>query len=355
MDTVLCLRSAWEYWHIARVVDDPDMRADPVARSKPLAIPRSRGVLLDVCAPCSAGLSMLQRGFAQFEAVNLSDGEHAVSGLTLPLHVLAAKGGTYRQVPGRVIHRASLPLPAESLVGIEDGLMVSSPEHLYLQAACKLDALDLVWLASELCSVFSMHPTGAGGILPARPLTTLKKLTSYLEAACAAGVYGAKKALTCVPHAVECAASRREIACALRMSLPRSWGGRGIPKPVLNYGMSVDKRLASAHGWNRVSLDMAWPDARLALEYDSDSYHLDSRRRARDNDKRAVLGLMGWQVVPFSTRQFDSIVMSDDVFRRIGSFLGVKNRAGETRYDWQARRSCLNRRLWRLCENGAEL
>ncbi len=355
MDTVICLTSAWEYWHVARVVDGPDMCADPIARSRPLDIERSRVVVLDAAVPDSAGLSSLQRGFAQFDGAVSSDGSCPVFGLTAPLHVLAAKGGTYRQLESRVVHRVGLPLPFESLVRIENGLMVSSPEHLYLQAASRLDDLALIWFASELCALFSIHPSGAGGLLPAKPLTMAKRLSAYTQAACAMGVYGAKKALSNVRYAVEHAASRREIACALRMSLPRSWGGRGIPKATLNYGLNVDKRLASVHGWQRMSLDMAWPQARLAMEYDSDSFHLDPRRRARDNDKRAVLEQMGWRVVPLSTKQFDSIVMSDDVFCRIGSSLGVKNRAGETRYDWQARRSDLNRRLWKLCESGVEL
>ncbi len=355
MDTVICLKSAWEYWHVARVVDDPTMRADPVARSKPLPIARSRVAVLDAATASPASLSMLQRGFAQFEGVTLSDGSHPVCGLTAPVHVLAARGGTCRQLETRVVHRVSLPLPPESLVRIENGLLVSSPEHLYLQAAGKLDPLELTWLASELCSLFSVHPSGVGGLLPAQPLTTVQKLGSYLQTACAMGTYGAKKALSSLRDAVEHAASRREIACALRISLPRSQGGRGIPKAVLNYPVDVDKRLASVHGWHRMTLDMAWPDAQLAMEYDSDSFHLDPRRRARDNDKRAVLEQMGWRVVPFSTKQFDSIVMADDVFRRIGSYLGVKNRAGEARYDWQTRRSELNRRIWKLSENGVEL
>ena len=91
------------------------------------------------------------------------------------------------------------------------------------------------------------------------------------------------------------------------------------------------------------------------MEYDSDAYHLDPRRRARDNDKRAVLERMGWRVLPFSTKQFDSIAMSDDMFRRIGTYLGIKDRSGESRYDWQARRSQLMTRLWRLCSSGIEL
>ena len=355
MDTVLCLRSAWEYWHAARVTDDPQLRADPVARRKPLSMPRSRATLVPSHAPTAAELSALQRGFERFGALKLADGIHEIPGITNPVHILVATGASRRPIEGCVIHQAHVPLAAGSLVWIENGLMLSSPEHLYLQAAVRLDRLELTWFASELCSVFSLHPDDAGTLAPARPLTTLKKLSDYIMEACKSNSYGCKKALAGLAYAVEGAASRREIACALRMCVPRSWGGRGIPKPVLNYGLTIDKRHAAVHGWQHVSVDIAWPQAQLAMEYDSDTYHLDPRRRARDNDKRAVLERMGWRVLPFSTKQFDSIAMSDDMFRRIGTYLGIKDRSGESRYDWQARRSQLMTHLWRLCSSGIEL
>ena len=355
MDTILCLGSAEEYWHIARVVDDPRMRADPVARRRLLTISCSRMALIDKQVPSYADLSVIQRGFQRFDALGLPGGVQEILGLTCPVHVLAAPGGTCRRGAERVVHQVRVPLPADSLVRIEDGLMVSSPEHLYLQAASRLDSLELSWFASELCSLFSIHPSNAGGLLPARPLTTLKRLEKYLDGAIAINAYGAKKALAGLQNAVEGAASRREIACAMRMFFPRAQGGRGIPKPKLNLGLSVDKRLTSVHGWENLSVDIAWPEARLAMEYDSDTYHLDPRRRARDNDKRAVLEQMGWRVVPFSTKQFDSLAMSDDAFQRIGAALGVRNRAGESRYDWQSRRSSLTLRLWHLCEQGVRL
>ncbi len=356
MDTVvLCLRSAWEYWHIARVVDGPRLAADPVARLQPLPIPRSRATLLRKTTALPSNLAALQRGFEMFEGPTLSDGPHVVHGLTQPLHVLVLAGGVCRRIPQRVVHQSNAPLPEESLVCIENGLMVSSPEHLYLQAASYLDRLDLSWFASELCALFSIHPSNTGGLLPARPLTTVKKLEKYLAGAVDMHAYGAKKALSSLRYAIDGAASRREIACAMRMFLPRAQGGRNIPKPVLNFGIPIDKRLSAVHGWKTVSVDIAWPNARLALEYDSDAYHLDPRRRARDNDKRAVLEQMGWRVIPLSTKQFDSLAMSDDTFQRIGTLLDVRNRAGEGRYDWQSRRSALLRDLWRLCESGVSL
>ena len=355
MDTILCLGSAEEYWHIARVVDDPQMRADPVARRRLLTISCSRSTLIDKQVPTTLTLSAIQRGLQRFDMPGLPGGVQEILGLTCPVHVLAASGGTCRRSAQRVVHQVRVPLPPDSLVRIEDGLMVSTPEHLYLQAASQLDSLELSWFASELCALFSIHPSNEGGLLPAQPLTTLKKLEKYLVAAIAINAYGAKKAFAGLSNAVEGAASRREIACAMRMFFPRAQGGRGIPKPMLNLGLPVDKRLASVHGWKNLSVDIAWPEARLAMEYDSDTYHLDPRRRARDNDKRAVLEQMGWRVVPFSTKQFDSLSMSDDAFQRIGAVLGVRNRAGETRYDWQSRRSELMLRLWHLCEYGIRL
>ena len=277
MDTVLCLRSAWEYWHAARVTDDPQLRADPVARRKPLSMPRSRATLVPSHAPTAAELLALQRGFERFGALKLADGIHEIPGITNPVHILVATGASRRPIEGCVIHQAHVPLAAGSLVWIENGLMLSSPEHLYLQAAVRLDRLELTWFASELCSVFSLHPDDAGTLAPARPLTTLKKLSDYIMEACKSNPYGCKKALAGLAYAVEGAASRREIACALRMCVPRSWGGRGIPKPVLNYGLTIDKRHAAVHGWRHVSVDIAWPQAQLAMEYDSDAYHLETQ------------------------------------------------------------------------------
>ena len=63
---------------------------------------------------------------------------------------------------------------------------------------------------------------------------------------------------------------------------------------------------------------------------------------------------MGYRVVEVSTQQFDSLVMVDDSLLRLCNYLGVRNRAGESRYDWQQRRSDLRRRLYRLDERGIE-
>lgn len=345
METSLCFTSALEYWHVARVADGPTEQANPVARRTPLDFAREHQAPLDK-TPSSAETALLTRALGQFAPAQLSDGILDVDGLTRPLHVLVGPEGTRRKTNDRIPHRGQTPLPENSLVRVEDGLEVASPEFVYLQMAAQLDEVGLTWLASELCSVFTVHPMLGGGLLPARPLTDLKTMTLYLENAAQQNAYGAKKALRAVAHAVECAASRRELSCALRMSLPRAMGGRAIPKPQLNVPISLDRRLASVYGQRTISVDLCWPEQMVALEFDSDTYHLAGRRRAHDNDKRGILEEMGWRVTPLSSEQLDSLGLADNAFRRVAGYLGVKDRSKETRYDWQGRRSDLLRRLW---------
>jgi hypothetical protein len=73
----------------------------------------------------------------------------------------------------------------------------------------------------------------------------------------------------------------------------------GLPGPVLQYEI-VDR-----HGrlWR---LDFAWPEARLAVEYDGVDWHSDPDALRRDRQKRAALTEMGWMLIS---------IVADDVRR----------------------------------------
>jgi hypothetical protein len=74
----------------------------------------------------------------------------------------------------------------------------------------------------------------------------------------------------------------------------------GLPSPALQYEViDADGRL-----WR---LDFAWPDVKVAVEYDGFDWHSDPVAFRRDRLKRAALLEMGWSVI--------SIVF-DDVRRR---------------------------------------
>ena len=86
----------------------------------------------------------------------------------------------------------------------------------------------------------------------------------------------------------------------------------GLPEPMLQYEIiDRDGRL-----WR---VDFAWPDKRVAVEYDGFDWHSSPEHLRRDRQKRAALQEMDWRVIS---------IVSDDVrhrememVRRIGSAL----------------------------------
>lgn len=66
----------------------------------------------------------------------------------------------------------------------------------------------------------------------------------------------------------------------------------GLPAPQLEYEV-----LADGIAWR---LDLAWPDARLGIELQSATWHLDRRSQRRDAHKSRSLQQLGWRVYPFT-------------------------------------------------------
>lgn len=74
----------------------------------------------------------------------------------------------------------------------------------------------------------------------------------------------------------------------------------GLPTPVLQY------EIVDAVGLRR-RLDFAWPDLKVAAEYDSDQWHTGADALRRDRQRLAALQDLGWIVIP---------IVLDDVRRR---------------------------------------
>jgi len=74
----------------------------------------------------------------------------------------------------------------------------------------------------------------------------------------------------------------------------------GLPSPVLQY------EVVDARGRLR-RLDFAWPQHRVAAEYDSGEWHVGIEALRRDREKLAALQDLGWMVVP---------IVADDVRRQ---------------------------------------
>lgn len=88
----------------------------------------------------------------------------------------------------------------------------------------------------------------------------------------------------------------------------------GLPAPVPQYVVRDEG------GQPLARVDLAWPDQRVAVEYDG-WYHRDPAQHALDLDRDALLADLGWQVVHVTGRQVYRT--PDRLVARVGALVGV--------------------------------
>lgn len=71
--------------------------------------------------------------------------------------------------------------------------------------------------------------------------------------------------------------------------------GAGLPKPTTQFV------IRTADGTFVARVDMAWPDCRVAVEYDGAQHWTDPAQRAKDIDRLAALHSLGWHVIRVSS------------------------------------------------------
>lgn len=204
----------------------------------------------------------------------------AVHGGVVPsegvIHVGTASDRRVR-TPGMTLHRYA----QRPDVVMVDGLPVTTKPQTFVDLGAVLGLVDLVVLGDS----FSR---GAPG-MP-------EELRRHTAASHGRGVVAARSAATLVRVGAE---SAQETRTRLLMVLA------GLPEPVLQHPMY------DVHGHQVHRLDMAHPDALLAIEYDGD-HHLDRRQRDRDLLRREKFEASGWRFV---------IAVTADIHQRPAPFL----------------------------------
>lgn len=190
---------------------------------------------------------------------------------TRDLHVFDPPGHQLRTARGLVVHRRY-----DSPFVLRDGRLVSAPAWCAIEVARglrrprALATLDAA-LRSGACTPTTLHHAavaqfGRRGIVAVRAL---------------------------LPLADPLAESPMESEARLVML------DGGLPGPDLQH------EILDRHGrlWR---VDFAWPELRIAVEYDSDEWHSGAEALHRDRDRRDALRDAGWLVI---------VIFADDVRR----------------------------------------
>jgi hypothetical protein len=230
--------------------------------------------------------------------------------LALPLHILVASDGARKEARNLRCHISSGVFPRNSFIRGDEGLVVSSPELCFVQMATELSFVELMMLGYELCGSYRIDKMSEPerGFRRDLPLTSVAALKSYLGRA--TGLKGCKNARRALPFITDGSASPMETALTLLLTLPYRLGGYGFAMPQLNCPIEVEVNAREASGRRRKITyfgDLYWPDVRVDVEYDSDTWHLTSEQKAKDSTRQNALLSAGVVVLTVSRKQIMSV------------------------------------------------
>lgn len=211
-----------------------------------------------------------------------------------PLHVVRFRGWRVRRHDYVRVHLLG-DVPPKSFVELGNGVYAVCPELLICQLASWGDLLDTTHLLYEMLGTY-LHPSSASVLLEERKsFTTKTRLQRYLAArAQFSGIVNLRKALELTR---ERSASHMETAFAMLLGFPYRLGGFDFPDFEMNYRIVVPRRLRKEVGRAASTVDLCWPDRKVAFEYDSTKYHDSALRMAKDSSKRNGLARMGYQLI----------------------------------------------------------
>lgn len=226
-------------------------------------------------------------------ARSLSDCSFFDLGLrTQPVHVLVSENQTLPKVSGVKAHACRLPeLPASALMRYTKDVYLCGPEFTFVQMASVISPLGAAVLGYELCGAYSQFAPLISGFYDRPPLATRASIRAMADAL--GRTRGTHKARQALKYVCDGSRSPMETVASCMMFFPVSVGGLGFGAPKLNHRVTLDPVAARITGTKTCAIDIAWPDVRLGIEYDSESFHADADK---DRRRREALAHMGWSI-----------------------------------------------------------
>lgn len=218
------------------------------------------------------------------------------------------------------------------------GIFVASPELALVDAAAKLDDIALLLAACELCGLYSSD--SQRGELLERPQVARRSRLAELAPELA-GSKGVTRARFAAAYAFERSRSPRETQLALLLSLPFSRGGYKLLRPLLNHDIELKGDAAKMLGRSSCECDLFFPQASLAVFYDSEDTHLNSRQQYNDARRHNALALAGVTELTVTNSQIKDITQMDMLAEAIAKAHGKPH--ATTRRDFRSRQL----KLWR--------
>ena len=263
---------------------------------------------------------------APISDINELEAYGIVASKARPLHILVRSKSDRVQSERVVNHVWSGTIPPGSLHYLASGVMISSPEFCFLQAAG--DGIGpAACIAMESCGSYGRDGS-ARGFCERDPISSVEKLRRYLDAA--DGSRGVKNAREALRLTVEGSRSPLETKAAVLLTAPVAIGGYGLPTPKSNWPVIPAADDSAFFYDSHYVIDLCWPRKKVALECDSYAYHSSKDERDHDASKRNALTIIGWTCFSVTSGQLSGSAL-DILARQLARALGVGFRQPDAR------------------------
>lgn len=154
----------------------------------------------------------------------------------------------------------------------------------------------------------------------------------------ARGFKGIVVARRAVRHIIANSASPMETNLAMMLCLPYALGGYGIAQPKMNHRVDIPDSLRHCGDSSYRICDLYWPDAALAIEYDSDLAHAGIYKTASDAVRRSTLEALGMAVMSITWPQVVDAAVFDHLAHLVARKTGKQLRYDLDSFKWQQRK-----------------
>lgn len=223
---------------------------------------------------------------------------------------------------GRRTHMCQMQLPRGGIIRRED-ILIASPELVFLELSSKISLHRLILLGLQLCS----FPPGS----PNKSISTKKKLQKFIEKT--PGHTGSKNARRALKYIEDGSASLMESLTYMILCLPHALGGYGLGGAVFNHEVKLKKDAAHFLSQNRCFVDLYYRTEKIAVEYDSYSFHNSPEAQGRDAIRSEILHKMGFRMMHLQTIQLYNVKACDVFAINLSRHLGRRIRFRARQYE----------------------
>lgn len=206
---------------------------------------------------------------------------------------------------------------------LSEELLLVPPEAALIALAPKSEPVEFIELASLLCARFYLDQYSEYGIMPREaPLASPESITAYMDAV--PGLKGSVKTKKLLPFVTVNAESPMEVKVDMLTSLPKRYGGKGIPRPVLGHAVFVPEQYQRSLGSATFRYDFFWPTHNLEVEYDSDAVHGNAEKKPHDSRRRNIIQAQGVRCLTLTRDQVMHDLAFEEYIFELSSLLGVR-------------------------------